>query len=459
MMMPDRKKSLRIATLVAAVVLLAWYAYEPMYGGRTVTGWVEALGHEFAEPTAQHAFDQIGPRVIPRLVDLLGKRDPILNAKLDRLLGPFGLNLFRPRAYRTRLGAVRAFQQLGAKALPAVPKILLLLKEPDLETDARNALVAIGPAVTPKLILALEDEHPKVRAGAAWCLSVFRQEGDAISAALLRKVQDPDLGVRLTIVEALGNFEKQAPLVLPALAKALEDPMASVRAKAANQIGRFNEKGNPAASALHKARSDSDPAVRDAATNALRRIDLLKMAAQEAGVTDINLSSVTSVLLGYLKNPDPTLRTASALALKRRADANTVVMPALIANLSDTNTTVQAYAIQALSEFGPAAVTAAPHILEIACRPGNQNQWAARRALASIEPAAAVDLDGFYDALNRNPQFSGRFYTYSSLRPQGTPAVPALSQVIRSSEGSLRDAALTVLRRIDPEAAANVAAP
>jgi HEAT repeat protein len=120
-----------------------------------------------------------------------------------------------------------AAQRLGGSG-PDTEKrtaaLLLALKDPHagVRREAAEALSFIGPAATPALCKALEDEDPRVRVGAAFAL---------IGPAWSKERREWAPG------------EKQ--VVVPLLEKALQDPSDDVRRAAAQSLGGIHRRREP----------------------------------------------------------------------------------------------------------------------------------------------------------------------------------------------------------------------
>src|SRR5438128_3670798 len=160
-----------VAILFGAVLAFAWFQrralQEPVYRGRAVTAWA----HDMNSPdpnvrsNATLAFQAMGTNAVPRLIQNLERRDPILK-KPFLSLGPklalwvrrSFLRAFKPfDAAYDRLAAVNALGAIGADA-PA-PPLLNALRDPDRQIAAQTAtaLGRIGKPAVPGLIGALHD--------------------------------------------------------------------------------------------------------------------------------------------------------------------------------------------------------------------------------------------------------------------------------------------------------------
>src|SRR5262249_11238385 len=86
---------------------------------------------------------------------------------------------------KERLAALDALEQFGAAAKDAVPALLKMLRDRGNGNETPNtlsiigeaaveALAQVGPPAVPGLLEALENDHPRVRGGAALALGYVR---------------------------------------------------------------------------------------------------------------------------------------------------------------------------------------------------------------------------------------------------------------------------------------------
>jgi HEAT repeat protein len=138
---------------------------------------------------------------------------------------------------------------------PDVPKraeaLIEALKDPhaSVRREAARSLGEIGPEVCPSLAEALQDNDPRVRAGAALAVRDLHwykgmrypdAEQEKIFVGLLtRALKDTDVGVRRNAALALGRVRTELPEVetaRPALRAAIDDEDADVRKNAASAL-------------------------------------------------------------------------------------------------------------------------------------------------------------------------------------------------------------------------------
>jgi HEAT repeat protein len=213
-----------LMTLVAAVQARA---DEPIYAGKPLSSWVEAL-------------------------------------KSD--------NLFE------RGRACVALGEIGPGAKDAVPALAERVRDdPDARVRAVAALALgkIGPpahTAAPALGIALKNENPRVRAAAALALGAIgpceevRKECPRLVLALLDGSSEAREAATLSLREL-------APLVVPPLTQGLDHEDRTIRAFAAFALGKIGPKARDALPALREAATDDpDPRVRQAARQAVKQI-------------------------------------------------------------------------------------------------------------------------------------------------------------------------------------------
>src|SRR5262249_38557105 len=122
---------------------------------------------------------------------------------------------------RQRLTAVLALGEAGRDALPALPELTAVLKDPQVlvRRAAAQTLAGLGadaaPAV-PALAKALRDPDPVVRQLAGQALT---EVGESAIPPLLDALKESDWAVRATVILALDGLSSRGPEVVKALAQ------------------------------------------------------------------------------------------------------------------------------------------------------------------------------------------------------------------------------------------------
>jgi HEAT repeat protein len=149
-----------------------------------------------------------------------------------------------------------------------------------------NSFAAPGDDKVAGLLNDLKSANAGTRARAAMALGKMGPSAKAAVPGLAEAVVDRDLNVRYYAAEALGAVGPEAKAAVPALIKALDTfpggspPLdgpqryyADTRSVAAEALGAIGTGAREAVPALKKALNDPDPSVRSAAAEALKRIE------------------------------------------------------------------------------------------------------------------------------------------------------------------------------------------
>jgi HEAT repeat protein len=250
------------------------------------------------------------------------------------------------------------------------------------------------PRSTPALIVAMSDQDPGVRAGAARALGLLRvpdgvkeltrvlredpepqvrqsaavalgfigdgSAGGPLAAAL----SDGDAATRLAAVQALSTL--RSPAGVPALTESLKSPSQPLRRAAALALGEIGDAS--AAPALRPLLKDADPAVQGAAAQALGRLG------------DKDKGTLSTLKQWLKKSPSPELRLAAAQALARAGDRSG--RDAALETLADRSaeTRFRLQAVQVLSELRDPSTR--PALLKVLETEQDPNVKAAAQTLA-----------------------------------------------------------------------------
>ena len=265
------KKSLRIGLcgLLAGIVIagIAFYLRppsEPVYQGKRLNTWgtLRYTGNRAEQVQAHHALLQIGPKALPFLLAEIRARD-------SRLLK---INKAPAKEVRQRQ-ALAIFQILGPVAKPAIPSLLGLLAQTEMDGVAAEALAAIGPEGVAALARTLDSQNKWARFLAVRAL---RKTGGAsvpiAGPALLRSLKDSAPEVRADAALSLSRLHFNPPATIPALLPNLGDTSAWVRTLTASALGSYGPDAKAAVPSLLKLLNDSDAEVAAAAQGALSRI-------------------------------------------------------------------------------------------------------------------------------------------------------------------------------------------
>ncbi len=219
---------------------------EPIYQGRSIRSWVEALqSAEGADGAAcwgaSEALLHIGMELAATL--------PALAAAVQRQSGA------------ARALAAAELGRLGARLLAGLARfraalrtVVLTDSDETVRTSALHALTLLGPtsmSLVPALVEALTDDLPTVRAAAAQDLAQLGTEAKASMAALTTAcLRDPELAVRVHAGAALWRVGRRLLPALPALIEGLRSGDEVMCWTAADCLGDMGAEGAQVADAV-----------------------------------------------------------------------------------------------------------------------------------------------------------------------------------------------------------------
>ena len=233
-----------------------------------------------------------------------------------------------------RLNAIVAIGKLGPDAGNAVTVLKDALTDRntvEIRRRAAEALSAIGPKAKPalpELIILLKDPNPSVRAAAAEAVGKFEGVGKEVVPSLIDVLDDPNPIVRINAINSLSSFGSDAQSALPQLIEGLSDPDRVIRKTIINALSRLGKDAKPAARGLSKLIQGNDSGISVAALMALGQI------GSEANVAVPDVGQA-------LTNEDAKIRTWAALTLGRMGETAEPVLPELRRALQDSDKNVR----------------------------------------------------------------------------------------------------------------------
>ena len=126
--------------------------------------------------------------------------------------------------------ARQGFQELGSRAIIAVPDLIKILddnRSPNSQWAAACSLGSIGPgakAAVPSLLRAAVSTNQPVRMSSIEALGDIHENADTVVPFLIKTLHDPFKGNRSNAAFALGAFGEAAKSAVPALVALFNDP-------------------------------------------------------------------------------------------------------------------------------------------------------------------------------------------------------------------------------------------
>lgn len=245
-------------------------------------------------------------------------------------------------------------------------------------------LRARGLEAVPVLLRLLEDHPEKVRERAADLFVRLGEEGIPHVLPLLRS---ESVDLRFHGICILRDLGPVATVAVEPLARSLEDPDVACAMEAARALAQLREKAAPAVPALGKALGHSHWLVRVTVAGALASIGPRSEAALRP-------------LIPCLIDSSASVRRAAADALAALGEPAWPAVEALVATLEDENLYVRIASAGALGSIGPRAREAIPALEKLAAVPGTRSEarWALSRIRGESPPSPSVVEPGVPDS-------------------------------------------------------------
>jgi hypothetical protein len=227
-----------IVALVSGIVWELLRPKEPVYQGRTLSGWLEVYGTrpnpdspEWHE--ANEAVRQIGTNGIPTLLAMLHRSDsaPWKRKFLDLAYKQHLIKFNHIIAWRQNWCAAKAFGALGSNASGAVPELIKLYEHPVSSPSQRYTAMAldlIGPAAklaVPSLVQSVNtSKEEEVEVAAIFALGGIHSEPKVVMPVLIKSLANTSVEVQKAAIDSLKNFGADAQPAVSALVELLQNP-------------------------------------------------------------------------------------------------------------------------------------------------------------------------------------------------------------------------------------------
>ena len=425
------------------------------------------------------------------------------------------------RGASERVNATRLLVNSGVgETAIAIPPLIAALNDPEAEVrvaacEALKPLVVealtagsgadLARTAITALIRSLTDPRPEVRVAAATVLesisSLRASAGlinlDGVFAALSAMLGDREAQVRIAALDALGSTARTVTKVPPAaLAANLADDSAGVRAAAIKALACFQSDLDRWIPKIFEVlERDNDSRIRDTSVNALFELRpqaftaaslpvlvkglgsryreprlcasrLLGVLGDDAAVAipdliKIMADPIDSTMVGKLHPGgwDPAWAAAQALSKIAPGTASAgEVIQSLTAVVQAGHPYRKVAAVDALSDFGPAAVGAVPSLInDVRKNAATKADFAdgadAATALGRIAPGTAVADEAvscLNEALQAESEFTRRQAIDALLRfgPKAAVGIPRFRALVSDPHASVRAAAAKALSEL-----------
>lgn len=432
---------------------------DPVYRGRPLREWLEALASEDAAERLEAAqvatlFEaEDAGAAVPPLLDLLGDPDVALRRlaaeALARLLGPADadavpvlLRALDDRDPYVRTRAARALDAVGARDASVREALAARLADPapEVQREVIDALLATGePAsVLPPLAEALDAEDEAVR---QWAASRFAVAGEAAVPVLEAYVDRQDAANPLVALAALSAIGRPAA---PALARALRAESPQVAQAAREGLVGLGSDAEAALPQLREILLTPPPA---SAEDAPRRDP--RLAHPGAGM-GMNLQ-----MGGLARRPESPRDRALSVLRSLGDPAAPILVEAFVASSGDRH--FASRVASALDSLGPEAL--APHgpvFLKLSREGPRENRARALRlaaAAAEADPALARSFEAELRRGLGSGDFVSRRLALEALerrRSAGAEAIPLVAERLAAERRDERALAARTLKAICP---------
>lgn len=408
---------------------------------------ISILESRSADSRPIEALGLIGAPAVPALTRIFTNHIPEVRANAARALRRVGrdaadavpvlMAALKDEDERVRHAAVDALGSIGPEAAMAVPALLEFKgRQGAISEDwPFFTLTSIGPRGVPLLVDGLQNTNRRTRWKAVQVLQRLGPDAHPAVAALRLALSDTDSDVCRGAMVALGAIGPRAAEAIPDIRAALDDESEYVRGDAVRALQTIAAKD--AILDLIRALGDESPKVRWQAIKSL----------QEIG------PDAKKAVPGLIKLiADLDVGVESLVALERiHPEANEV--PALIHELSHTNSEVRWRVAAVLGSMGREAATAVPNLVSALTDRHSAVRLNAARALGKIGPDAKpglIDLVAAFGDDDKDVRWEAGL-ALALIGQDAKGAVPALVQALGENDNRIRKVAALALSRIGPD--------
>lgn len=246
----------------------------------------------------------------------------------------------------------------------------------------------------------------------SWAAQACLAAEVADTTQLLKEVAGADKDARYKAIDLLGESHEQSAAVVPELAKLLGDSDAQVRWRAVRALGDYGSQATAQVAGVRKLLTDADPIVQYHAVVAL-------------GKLEDRSDETVDALVNAATNKDARIARAAIASIRNLRPGPQRVVEALMRALKSNDQAVTLYALETLSENGPAAVPFLKAALGHA-----ETAYLACAAIERIGPAAAPTVPELTAILGKTKHSKMLIQTLLALASIGPAAGPATPQIV-----------------------------
>ncbi|MEE2909547.1 MAG: HEAT repeat domain-containing protein [Candidatus Poribacteria bacterium] len=452
--------------------------------------------------------------VIPILIHLLDDPDSQVRLQTDQSLQQITsekvildlAQLLKRKSLRLRNQVVKQLGQIGPAAKPALPALVLLLKDQRVTISVRQAIRKISTNLVDDLTQLSEAEESEIRIQAPSALGQIGAEAKPAIHRLIDTLGDDIPEVRSNSAKALGQIGYASPEVVLALRLLIGDSSWQARANAISALGEFGVLARQALGDLSQALSDeTDQWVRESIEDAIEKIKfgsqylkakIIEMETEvytdythESKVFERHTKFIYAILCHDKKireltfdtyqsqsNPEWPMGLEGAVRLRDGSFMTAFLpsyalpqqakqqlkdqtnfrqsVPMLVRLLADQNSVIRRRAIKSLGLIGPEVKDAVPELTQMLRCVEKEIRDSAFQALAAIGSEAKQAVPALIQAL-KDQDSDIRINAISTLReigPAARQAVPFLIQALEDQDEVVRIDAAEILEEIGAEA-------
>lgn len=329
-----------------------------------------------------------------------------------------------------RVLAAQVLGQLKSSAAPAVPELIVAMRDPEESVRAAATATVDGmqheePEMLGALLAALDDPSEEVRRHAAHGLHEWGHLYPEHTAAVFARVNDPDPDIARGATRLIGKATEPTPELTAYLRDALAGSGdVELRVSAATGLAKLNT-------------TDALPAV-FALLDETEREELIEP------LVSFGTPAMPGLCERMLARPELRAAILRALYWDRSEADKTAVIPAALVALGDGDSNVRSEAVNVIAKMGPAASVTLPQVRAALADPDQFVRSAAVSAVAALSPSPADVLADIVGILSDEESYPRKnaIQAIAALELDATTKLPhVLTALTDTSSDVLQEAA------------------